>query len=117
MINKANSQFYSSLGIKFLLFSILLALGFKSYSQGTFCEAVGGTSNESSYAMTNTSDGGFIQVGSTNSYGAGGSDMYIVKYTFSGAIQWTRTVGGVGNEDAWGVIETIDGGFAVLGNT
>ena len=36
--------------------------------------------------------------GSTNSSGAGGSDIFLVKYNSSGGIQWQRTLGGSGTD-------------------
>ncbi|PWB70055.1 hypothetical protein C3F09_09750 [candidate division GN15 bacterium] len=42
-------------------------------------KTIGGDQYERSYCVKQTSDGGFIVVGRTNSYGAGDDDFYIVK--------------------------------------
>ena len=43
--------------------------------QGTF----GGTGSDNAQCVVQTSDGGYVLVGSTDSFGAGGSDVYLVK--------------------------------------
>src|SRR6185503_6133830 len=52
----------------------------------------------------NTTDGTFLTVGYTGITGgttAGGDDIYLVKMTSSGALSFTRTLGGAGDEYAW----------------
>lgn len=43
--------------------------------------------------------------------------MYIVKLNPAGQLQWTKTVGGPGNDVGRGVVQTADGGYAVAGWT
>ena len=80
-------------------------------------KTVGGTGNEHAYSIVQTTDGGYAVAGGTDSFGAGGIDMYIVKLDGSGTLQWTRTVGGTGNDVANSIIQTTDGGYAVAGYT
>lgn len=83
-------------------------------------KTVGGTDFDYAYSIIQTSDGGFAVAGKTVSYGAGGYDVYVVKLSSSGALQWTRTVGGTGDDGASvrnPLIQTTDGGYAVCGST
>lgn len=56
----------------------------------------GGSSNDSGRSVQQTSDGGYIIAGSTSSYGAGGSDVYLIKLscerTWPGDINCNGTV-------------------------
>ncbi len=66
-------------------------------------------------SIVQTGDGGYVVVGNTSSYGAGGADMYIGKYTPNGTLSWNKTWGGVGNDYGSSIIQTSDGGYAVTG--
>jgi len=76
---------------------------------------VGGTGNDFANSFIRTTDGGYAVAGVTNSFGAGGDDMYIVKLDSSGTLQWSRTVGGANYDRASSIIQTTDGGYAVAG--
>jgi hypothetical protein len=60
-------------------------------------------------------DGGFVVVGYTKSFGAGGNDVYLVRVDSTGDTLWTRTYGGSGWDYGYSVDETMDGGFVVAG--
>lgn len=64
-----------------------------------------------------TADGGYIAAGYTQSFGAGNSDMIVIKMNEWGNITWQKTYGGTGTDVATWIIETSDGGFAVSGRT
>ena len=64
-----------------------------------------------------TSDGGFIAVGATSSFGAGNSDAWIVKLDAAGSPVWQKTYGGAQRDHAVWVETTADGGFLVAGTT
>lgn len=66
--------------------------------------------------LTETADGGFVAVGYTNSFGAGGDDMYVMKVNATGTLQWAKTYGSTGNESASGVIETTNGDLLIAGS-
>lgn len=77
----------------------------------------GGTDYDEAYSLAQTSDGGYALAGFTYSLGAGLSDMWLVKTDGAGNMQWGRTYGGTGYEEARSVIQTIDGGYALGGFT
>ncbi len=64
-----------------------------------------------------TSDGGYIMAGLTESYGAGGTDFFVIKTDSEGDTLWTRTYGGVSNEGAESIRQTTDGGYIIAGGT
>jgi hypothetical protein len=89
----------------------------------------GGKQDDWAYCIRQTSDIGLILAGQTRSYGAGGSDMWLLKtglasYTMENGVtgayqreQWNVTFGGASDDGAFSVIQTSDGGFAVAGFT
>jgi prepilin-type N-terminal cleavage/methylation domain-containing protein/uncharacterized delta-60 repeat protein len=77
----------------------------------------GGGNTEYGYDLVQTSDGGYAVTGITNSYGAGGYDMFIAKFTSSGTLSWNRTWGGAAYDQGRSIIQTSDGGYVVTGST
>jgi hypothetical protein len=64
-----------------------------------------------------TSDGGFIAVGYTYSFGAGDVDVFVVKTDAGGDTLWMRAYGGTSLDYGHGVCETGGGAFVVAGYT
>jgi hypothetical protein len=77
----------------------------------------GGSGVDYGLSVQQTSDSGYVVVGWTNSFGAGGNDAYLVKTDTSGNTLWTRTYGGEGDEMGYSVHQTSDGGYIVAGYT
>ncbi|MCH7497295.1 MAG: hypothetical protein IH971_05535 [Candidatus Marinimicrobia bacterium] len=67
--------------------------------------------------VSQTGDGGFIITGWTDSQGSGGGDLWLVKTDAQGEEEWTRTYGGIENEQGNCVQPTPDGGYIVTGAT
>ena len=77
----------------------------------------GGSGMERSYAVQQTSDGGFIITGFTDSFGAGNDDIYLIRTDANGTTTWSKTYGGSGLDIGYAVRQTSDGGFIVAGVT
>jgi hypothetical protein len=77
----------------------------------------GGSNHDYARSVQQTPDGGYIVAGYTASFGAGGSDFYLVKINSQGDTLWTRTYGGSNGEEARSVQQTADGGYIVAGFT
>jgi len=77
----------------------------------------GGAGTDIAYSLAKTSDGGFVMVGSTTSFGAGGSDLWLVKVDANGNLVWSKTYGGAGNDSGNCIVQTSDGGFVMVGST
>jgi len=80
-------------------------------------EIFGGDDSDVGYSVTETSDGGFILVGSTESFGNGLSDVWLIKTDLNGNSEWNKTFGGYGSDEGYSVTETSDGGFILVGST
>ena len=78
----------------------------------------GGTRIEEGYSVRQTTDGGYIVAGYTNSFGgARNSDAYLIKTNASGDTLWTRIYGATDYDVAGSVQQTSDGGYIVAGMT
>ena len=77
----------------------------------------GGAGDDFATSVQQTSDGAFIVAGNTNSFGAGGYDVWVLKLDPTGGVVWQKTYGGTGNDFADSVRQTTDGGYIVGGRT
>lgn len=81
----------------------------------------GGSSDERIKSSQQTSDGGYILAGYSNSKDGdlttnkGDNDYWVVKINSLGVIEWQKTYGGSGADLAYSVIQTSDGGYMVGG--
>jgi gliding motility-associated-like protein len=87
------------------------------FGQSQLCRNYGGPGDELCYALVEATDGGYIMAGQTNSFGAGGIDVYVVKINVQGNIVWTKTIGGTGSDYAYSMDVTSDGGYILGGTT
>lgn len=77
----------------------------------------GGSAHDWANAAIRTDDGGLFVSGTTESYGAGGSDFWLLKVDANGTEEWNRTYGGSDEDFGPEIAESPDGGYAVLGTT
>lgn len=81
----------------------------------TWERVLGGKANDAGTALAILSGGGFAVAGWTESKGAGGADLWILKFDKKGKTIWEHTRGGTGNENATAIIELPQGELAVAG--
>jgi hypothetical protein len=67
--------------------------------------------------MDETDAGGYIIAASTESYGAGGTDFWVLEVDNAGAVLWERAYGGGSADTPSGILQLEDGVFAVGGYT
>jgi len=77
----------------------------------------GGSGWDRGFSVQQTSDGGYIVVGATTSFGSGLYDVYLVKTDPNGDTLWTKTYGGANSDVGYSVQETTDGGYCIAGYT
>jgi hypothetical protein len=77
----------------------------------------GGILDDFAQSLIETSDGGYILAGRTRSFGAGESDVWLVKTDAVGNHQWNKTYGGANIDYATSILQTRDGGYAIAGAT
>jgi hypothetical protein len=80
-------------------------------------KAHGGNGYDTGYGITETSDGGFLVAGETDSFGQGDFDVYTVRTDQEGTAIWQRTFGGRSDDSGFSVIQAADGGFLIAGDT
>ena len=103
--------------MKKLILCLFVAITINSKAQITFNEAIGGPSTDQAISAEVTTDGGYIIVGWTKSFGAGDWDIYLVKTNSTGTIEWSKTYGGPGEEVDCFVHQTYDGGYIITART
>ncbi len=69
------------------------------------------------HSIVQTSDGGFAVAGYTESKGSGESDFWVLKLDALGTMVWEKFFGGNDFDVAESIVQTSDGGFAVVGYT
>jgi len=77
----------------------------------SWTKTYGGHSYDMSFAVQQTTDGGYILGGRTDSFGAGSSDFWLLKTNANGDSLWSQTFGGPSDERAFSLQQTQDGGF------
>jgi len=77
----------------------------------------GGAQEEFASSIQQTSDGGYIVAGHTESYTNGNKDFAIYKLNSSGNKVWFKHYGGISDERAYSIQQTTDGGYIVAGLT
>lgn len=78
---------------------------------------LGGAENDYIYSVWQSSDGGYILGGSTESFGAVNGDVYVVKTDSAGDMLWSRNYGGPGEDGAASIKQTPDEGYIIAGST
>ncbi len=111
---------------KFFVFVILIFITLSNFS--SICNAsepptvewykiFGGKKYDSAMCHIQTTDGGYAIVGSTTSLKPDGKNFWLVKTDENGTIEWNKAYGGSGDDFAYCIIQTNDGGYAIAGST
>jgi hypothetical protein len=102
--------------MKTIVFVTLFLFQSLIHAQITFEKIMGGPLNEQANAILQE-DGGYVIAGNTYSFGAGESDIYLVKTDEYGDTVWTKTYGDSAADYANALIEAGDGGYIIAGIT
>jgi hypothetical protein len=88
-----------------------------AYGNMEWNKTYGGPEYDVAYSVIQTTDGGYVLAGHTSSFASGDSDAWVIKTDENGCMEWNQTYGGPGYDEAFSVIQTVDGGYAVVGQT
>jgi len=86
-------------------------------------KTVGGSLNDSANSIKQTSDGGYIIAGNSESNNGdatqnfGKTDYWIFKLSQNGNLQWQKSLGGSDSETVAAAQQTSDGGYIVAGSS
>jgi len=88
-------------------------------SQGNLLwdKTYGGRDDNRARSIIQTSDGGYVLAGFNASQAYGAYDFWILRLDSHGNKIWEKTFGGSDIDEAYSIIQTKDGGFAVTGFT
>ena len=95
----------------------LFLLRLNAEGDSLWMKTYGGSGGDGGEQVIETSDGGFIAVGGTNSFGTGRGDVWVVRTDSSGDTLWTKTYGGTITETGNSIIESDIGGFIVVADS
>lgn len=91
----------------------------KTDANGTqeWSKTFGGIHSDAANVVIQAADGGYFIAGETNSFGAGSTDIYMIRTDAAGDKVWAKTTGGAGTDRAASVVETSEGEFVIAGST
>ncbi|MBD3234181.1 MAG: T9SS type A sorting domain-containing protein [candidate division Zixibacteria bacterium] len=78
-------------------------------------KAYGGAENDYALSIERTSDGGYVMVGTTETFGGGLYDVYVVRTDSEGDTLWTKNYGGPYQDLGYDIKQTDDGGYIIAG--
>lgn len=84
----------------------------------------GGTKNDSAQKIVATTDGGYAVLGFTQSNDGDitdkqddSFDFWLLKFNAENELAWNKTFGGSADDKGSDIIQTLDGGYAVIGSS
>jgi len=92
-------------------------LKFDESGDTLWSKTCGGASWDESRCVQEARDGGFVVVGNTTSFGAGGADIWLLKIDQNGDTVWTKTYGWEDGDYGYSIVQTSDDGYLIAGKT
>lgn len=100
-----------------IIITLFFFLAVICYSQTVLFQKIyGGNEQDLGQSVRQTSDGGYVLAGFSDSFGAGpNADFYIIKINNIGDTIWTKTYGTIEEDRAYDIQQTMDGGYVLTG--
>jgi hypothetical protein len=110
---------YIAVGYTMSFGNLFLVYVVKTDAEGTevWSRTFGGPGQDMGYGVRQTADGGYAVIATTNSFGAGLFDVYLIRTDANGDSLWTRTYGDAGDDTGYGLEITAEGDFIITGAT
>ncbi len=86
-------------------------------------KSLGGSGSDYAYAIYQTSDGGYVVGGASDSQNGdvtgnhGDYDYWVVKLASDGALEWEKSLGGSKDDFLYSIEQTSEGGYIVAGKS
>src|SRR6478735_2697476 len=88
-----------------------------AFAQTEFQRTYGGIKKENSYQVLPGAKGTIFSIGSTESFGKGASDVYLMKTDSVGNLLWSKSYGSVKDDYGTCMEKTKDGNYILCGYT
>jgi hypothetical protein len=97
--------------------SVILEPAFDQVKLGRINKVFGGNKSDGGTQISKTSDGGYIILGSTESFGSGGRDIILIKTDQFCNELWIKVFGGAKDDSGQAVLELPGEGYILSGST
>ena len=102
---------------KVSLLLVFISIMLQAQPDILWTKTFGGANNDFANIVQQTIDGGFIIGGSTQSFGSGQSDIWLIKTDENGDSLWSNIYGGSDLDHCTSIQQTQDGGYIIGGLT
>jgi hypothetical protein len=82
-----------------------------------FEKTYGGNSEEEGIKIISTTDGNFLLLGTTASFGNGSKDIHVIKINSDGVVIWETSFGGLLDDSPSDILETSNSKFCIAATT
>lgn len=96
---------------------LMCAREVSAIQNSTFATMFAGVKNNYAQCVQQTSNGGYIVVGTTMSVHAGNGDALVMKLDSTGNKIWSKGIGSIYTEELYSIQQTADGGYLTAGHT
>jgi Secretion system C-terminal sorting domain len=101
--------------LRLFLFSFLFIISIYAQPDTMWVKSFGFDFEDFGYGVQQTTDGGFIVVGSSQIFSSGPSFIWLIKTNSSGDTLWTKLIETTFSSIGYSIKQTADGGYIIVG--